>query len=176
VYVDRSRYQLKAGAPDRVPRRVRLAYRDVASATNRLTLIAAMVPARVVTTHTLFCLKTALTLEAQQVLCGLLNSYVANYLVRFRVNTHVTVSLVSRLPVPLIEPDDPAFNRIASLVRILMKGSRGAEEMKEYAELQALVAELYGLTPRDFAHVLSTFPLVPERTKAAALSAFKDVH
>jgi hypothetical protein len=48
--------------------------------------------------------------------------------------------------------------------------------MKEYAELQALVAELYGLTPRDFEHVLSTFPLVPERTKAAALSAFEDVH
>ena len=164
VHVDRSRYQLKAGAPDRVPRRVRLAYRDVASATNRLTLIAALVPARVVTTHTLFCLKTPLPLDAQHVLCGLLNSYVANYLVRFRVNTHVTVSLISRLPVPLIEPDDPAFNRIAALVKILMKGStkRGGDggvrgtpgaRRRSYTDL----------TPVDFEHVLSTFPLVPER-------------
>ena len=176
VHVDRSRYQLKHGAPDRIPRRVRLAYRDVASATNRLTLIAALIPVRVVTTHTLFCLKTPLALEAQHVLCGLLNSYVANYLVRFRVNTHVTVSLVSRLPVPRLDPADPAFNRLASLVRSLMKGSRSAEEMEEYAELQALVAQLYGLTPVDFEHVLSTFPLVPERIRSAALSAFKDVH
>src|SRR4029453_8556808 len=74
VHVDRSRYQLKAGAHDRVPRRARLAYRDIASATNRLTLIAALVPAKVVTTHTLFCLKTPLRLDAQHVLCGLLNS------------------------------------------------------------------------------------------------------
>jgi hypothetical protein len=176
VYVDRSRYQLKAGAPDRVPRRVRLAYRDVASATNRLTLIAALVPARVVTTHTLFCLKTPLTLDAQHVLCGLLNSYLANYLVRFRVNTHVTVSLVSRLPVPLIGPDDPSFNRIGSLVKILMKGTRGVEEMEEYAELQALVADLYGLTPPDFEHVLSTFPLVPVLIRSRALNRFKDIH
>jgi hypothetical protein len=176
VHVDRSRYQLKAGAPDRVPRRIRLAYRDVASATNRLTLIAALVPARVVTTHTLFCLKTPLTLDAQHVLCALLNSYVANYLVRFRVNTHVTVSLVSRLPVPLIEARDPSFNRIASVVKTLMKGSTRAEEMGEYSELQALIAGRYGLTSGDFEHVLSTFPLVPERIRAAALAKFTDIH
>jgi hypothetical protein len=175
VQVDRSRYQLKAGALDRVPRRIRLAYRDIASSTNRLTLIAALIPARVVTTHTLFCLKTPLMLDAQQVLCALLNSYVANYLVRFRVNTHVTVSLVSRLPVPLIKAADPSFNRIATLAKTLMRGSTGAEGMEEYAELQALIAGLYGLTPADFEHVLSTFPLVPERIRAAALSALKDV-
>jgi hypothetical protein len=162
--------------PDRIPRRVRLAYRDVASATNRLTLIAAMVPARVVTTHTLFCLKTSLTLDAQHVLCGLLNSYIANYLVRFRVNTHVTVSLVSRLPVPLIEPADPAFSRIASLVRTLLKAKTPVEEMKEYARLQAVVARLYQLNATDFEHVLSTFPLVPELVRSEAFASFNDSH
>ena len=175
MHVDRSRYQLNAGAPDRIPRRVRLAYRDVASATNRLTLIAALVPARVVTTHTLFCLKTPLTLEAQQVLCGLLNSYVANYLVRFRVNTHVTVTLVSRLPVPLIEADDPAFSRLATLVKTLMKATTNVEEMPEYAELQAVISELYALTTSELEHVLSTFPLVPETVRASVVTKFKDI-
>ena len=37
--------------------RLRLAYRDVASATNRLTLIAALLPPGTVSTHTVFCLK-----------------------------------------------------------------------------------------------------------------------
>ena len=41
--------------------RPRLAYRDVASATNRLTLIAAILPPRCVSTHTVFCLRTPLS-------------------------------------------------------------------------------------------------------------------
>ena len=67
-----------------LPQRARLAYRDVASATNRLTLIAAIIPARAVTTHTLFCLRTRLPMVEQHVLCALLNSFVANYLIRLQ--------------------------------------------------------------------------------------------
>src|SRR4030095_13701152 len=108
-------------------------------------LIAALVPARVVTTHTLFCLKTPLRLDAQHVLCGLLNSYVANYLVRFRVNTHVTVSLVSRLPVPVVQPPHPLATRLAACAEALALGTEPAEDMEEYAEVQAIAAHLYGL-------------------------------
>ncbi len=175
VDLDRSRHQLKNSAPDRIPRRARLAYRDVASATNRLTLIAAIIPARAVTTHTLFCLKRPLALDAQHVLCGLLNSYVANYLVRFRVNTHVTASLISRLHVPFINATDPAFARIRTLVRELLK-VRDAEETEAYAQLQAVVAGLYGLTSRDLEHVLSTFPLISNTTKDHVIRCFEDVH
>ena len=45
--------------------RARIAYRDVASATNRLTLIAAMLPANAVSTHTVFCLKSDLDEHSQ---------------------------------------------------------------------------------------------------------------
>ena len=124
VALDSCRYELAAaGAARGLGGRARLAYRDVASATNRLTLIAAVVPARAVTTHTLFCLRTRLSTLAQHVLCALLNSFVANYLVRLRVNTHVTASLVSRLPVPVVAPDDPAFARLASLAKLLARGA-----------------------------------------------------
>ncbi len=67
--------------------RPRLAYRDIASATNRLTLIAAVLPPRCVSIHTVFCLRTQLPSRAQHLLCGLFNSLVVNYLVRLRV-TH----------------------------------------------------------------------------------------
>src|SRR5207342_1187778 len=97
VSLDRCRLELNREVEIRrqIPQRARLAYRDVASATNRLTLIAAIVPARAVTTHTLFCLKTRIPVAEQHVLCALLNSFVANYLIRLRVNTHVTVTLMS---------------------------------------------------------------------------------
>ena len=79
--------------------RARLAYRDVASASNEMTLMLRSCPSGA-TTHTVFCLKTALDEEAQVFLCGVLNSYVANYLIRMRSRTHVTATIVSRLPVP----------------------------------------------------------------------------
>jgi hypothetical protein len=67
----------------------------------------------VVTTHTLFCLKSDLALDAQRVLCGVLNSFVANYLVRLRVTTHVTVAIVDRLPAPRPERGARPFGEIA---------------------------------------------------------------
>jgi hypothetical protein len=172
------RLQLRPGVQTgrRVGRRPRLAYRDIASSTNRLTLIAAIVPAHAVTTHTLFCLRTPLPESDQRVLCALLNSYVANYLVRFRVNTHVTVSLVSRLPVPVVRQGDAFFDRLSALAGALIEGEGHVEDREEHAELQAIAARLYGLTAADFEHVLTTFPLVPERVRQAALAKFNTLH
>jgi hypothetical protein len=87
------------------------------------------------------------------------------------VNTHVTVALVSRLPVPVVRPGDPAFGRLLELARTMARGSRPVEETDEYAELQAIAARLYGLTSAEFEHVLRSFPLVPEETKERALSS-----
>ncbi len=177
VDVGRSRLQLTAAAALRVriPRRPRLAYRDIASATNRLTLIAAIVPAQAVTTHTLFCLKTPLPLGEQQVLCALLNSFVANYLIRLRVSTHVTVSLVARLPVPRVEPSSTLHKRIATLSATLT--DRGdAEDTDAYVEIQARAAQLYHLTTDDLEHVLGTFPLIDKNVRAAVLATFRRLH
>jgi hypothetical protein len=178
VSLDRCRLQLDPRAVVRrtLPQRARLAYRDVASATNRLTLIAAIIPARAVTTHTLFCLRTKLSLAEQHVLCALLNSFVANYLIRLRVNTHVTATLMSRLPVPLIREEHPFFERLGELSRGLIRATRPAEEMEEYAHLQALCAHAYRLRASEFEHVLVTFPLIPEGVRRAALTAFNNLH
>ena len=49
----------------------------------------------------------------------------------------------------------------------------GAGRAKLRAELDGLVAHLYGLTEEEFAHVLSAFPLVGEEVKAAAMAEFR---
>jgi len=176
VNVEGCRYQLRERTKVRICRRPRLAYRDVASATNRLTLIAAIIPADAVTTHTLFCLKTPLSLDAQHVLCALLNSFVANYLIRFRVNTHVTASLMSRLRVPLVHRDTSQHRRLSTLAQTLMHSPAIAEQQPEYAEIQALVAHLYGLSESDLRHVLATFPLIPAEVKTNTLVQFNKLH
>ncbi|MBI2833332.1 MAG: N-6 DNA methylase [Acidobacteria bacterium] len=151
--------------------RRRLAYRDVASPTNRLTLIAAIVPARAVTTHTVFCLQSELSDEQQAYLCGVLNSFVANYLVRPRVTTHVSVAVIERLPMPRFPSGDPVATTIAKLAAML--SMRPAERAALSGQLQGLVARLYGLTDTEFQHVLGTFPLVEDAEKRVAFEQFK---
>ena len=148
--------------------RARLGYREVAASTNRMTLIAAIVPAGVVTTHTVFCLREPLDEEAQHYLCGVFNSYVANYLVRMRVGTHVTAAVLARLPVPRPPRDSTGFREVAALSRRL----HDAPSPDDLARLNARVADVYGLTPALFAHVLETFPLVPQVERSAALVRF----
>ena len=149
--------------------RPRVAYRDVASATNRLSLIAAVLPEGVVTTHSLFCLKTMLSIDNQAFLCAMLNSYVANYLVRQMMTTHLGSATVEALRVPRPAYGSPLFQQIVELAHDL----RHARREPASARLQALAARCYGLTTDQFSHVLGTFPLVAEAERRSALEEFR---
>ena len=146
----------------------RVGYRDVASATNRLTLIAAILPADCVSTHTVFCLQPRLRLRDQHFLCGLFNSFVLNYLVRLRVTTHVTTAIVEQLPVPTGEHAPAAAREIGAFARLLAR----RDDPQALAALNARVAALYQLTVDEFRHILDTFPLVPEAERLRALRTF----
>lgn len=151
----------------------RVAYREVASASNRLTLIAAIVPAEAVTTHTLFCSRTRLANDDMLVLCGLLNSFVANYLIRLRVSTHVTATLMARLPVPAIRSGSAPFAAVLDLSRRLTESDVPVERMPEYSRLQATVAGLYGLECGDLSRVLASLPLVDAGVRDETLRQFE---
>jgi Eco57I restriction-modification methylase/N-6 DNA Methylase len=173
VHVERARASIARASARRLldPSRYtrpRLAYRDVAGAANRLTLIAAILPRQCVSTHTVFCLRTPVPLAAQWCLCGLFNSFVVNYLVRMRVTTHVTTSTVERLPLPRQADSPRAFREIAAIARLLSR----RDDAVAAARLQAMVASLYQLSAGEFAHVLGTFPLVPKDERDRVYEAF----
>src|SRR5262249_29686606 len=79
----------------------------------------------------------------------------------------------------------PAFQREERLVAV--KESRAAYGNVRYgitepiararlrAELDGMIAHIYGLTESEFAHILNSFPLVPEPVKVAAQNAYRDV-
>jgi len=155
-------------------KRERLAFRDIASPTNRLTLIAALLPANAVSTHTISCLKSALPIRAQWCLCALLNSVVANYLGRLRVSTHVTVALMERLPVPRPLEDSPLCRELADLARQLAySGEADCTHGPLYARLQADAARAYGVTEAELRYIFTRFPLIEEETKRAVLELFR---
>jgi hypothetical protein len=153
-------------------RRGRLAYRDVASAGNRLSLLAAIVPANTVTTHTLFCLKTPLPAADQQVLCALLNSFVVNYLARQRIGTHLSASIVEGLPVPRPERGSAEFAAVRRCAELL---GRSPKDTAICAELQARTARIYALTADELSHVLDSFPLVPRAERTAVLTVWRSL-
>jgi hypothetical protein len=146
----------------------RLGYREVASASNKTTLIAAVIPSMTVTTHTIFCLKTPLPRDAHWFLCGVFNSLVANYLIRLRGGTHVPAAVIHRLPVPCPSLADPRFREIAQMARRM---ADDADEGVE-ADLNARVADVYSIDEAELAHVLTTFPLLETTRTTAVHRAF----
>jgi hypothetical protein len=129
-----------AALPDRAFDRPRLAYRDVSAVGNRHALIAAVLPHGVVTTHTLFCLKTPLPIAQQHYLCACFNSAVLNRVARLLMGSHLTTSLVEDLPVPPWT-GSVRQRRIAALAR--RAAARGLRPGDSVA-LATLVAREFG--------------------------------
>lgn len=129
--------------PDRRFDRARLAYRDVTAFGNKLTLIAAVIPAGVVTTHTLFCLRNRLPAEQQAFLCALFNSTVLNRIVRMLMGSHVTTGLVESLPVPRWTggPEQQRAAELASLLSTSSSGTASATAMHD--EINEIVERMY---------------------------------
>ena len=99
----------------------------------------------------------------------MLNSYVANYLVRQVMTTHLGSATVEALRVPKPRYDSPLFEEIVEMAHQLKTGHVDIV----HARVQALAARCYGLTEDEFAHVLSTFPLVDSSERRCALEKFR---
>jgi hypothetical protein len=105
---------------------------------------------------------------------------------------------IYQLPVPRLTEKDPAFRPIVERAARLICttpefddlakdvfGGRASsrtvgagepvERAKLRAELDGLIAHLYGLTEEEFAYILTTFHLVPDPVKVAAHNAFRNV-
>jgi hypothetical protein len=122
-----------------------------------------------------------------------LNSLVLDALLRLKVSTNVNMFYLYQLPVPRLTKSHPSFppivERAARLICTtpdfdelanevgLGNHKAGATDRVERARLRAeldgLVAHLYGLTEEEFAHILATFPVVEASVKEAALAAYK---
>ncbi|MBC7378336.1 MAG: hypothetical protein H7346_13015 [Burkholderiaceae bacterium] len=123
------------------------------------------------------------------------NTFVFDWLIRQSVTSHVSFSFLYNTLVPRLLHNDlllmPIANRAARLVCInsefddlaksvgLNGHQDGATDTIERnrlrAELDGLIAHLYGLSEAEFVHILGAFPLVPQPTKVAAHNAYRDV-
>ncbi len=163
----------RLGGPARTAH-ARVCYRDVASATNRLTLLAAVLAPGVTATHTVFTSRRSFPAMDTWVLVALLNSLVANFLVRLQMTTHVTAALMARLPVPRPASSTDEARTLAALARRLSRVSSIDEAPGAYARLNVLAARAYGLGREEYAHVVRSFPLLGAALSAQCLAAWEE--
>jgi hypothetical protein len=124
---------------------------------------------------------------------GLFNSLTVDWMIRNKITSHLNMFYVYQLPIPRLTDADPAFKpivyRSAQLIcttpefddlakEVGLRSHKAAvtdpaERARLRAELDGLVAHLYGLTEEEFVYVLTTFPLVEASVKDAALAAYR---
>lgn len=153
----------------------RLAYREVTNRTNRRTVVPALVPPRVFLNHKApYFLQPRGDERDEAYLLGVLASIPLDWYARRFVENTVSFYLLNAFPVPRPGRDDPRRRRVVDLAGRLAAvddryadwadavgveyGPLGADAREErIAELDAVVARLYGLTREHVAVVFGTF-------------------
>jgi Putative DNA-binding domain len=126
-------------------------------------------------------------------LCAVFNSFTIDWMIRQKITSHLNMFYVYQLPIPRLSARDAASSAIVERASRLicttpefdelarevgLQSHRGGvtdigERAKLCAELDGLIAHLYGLTEGEFGHVLGTFPLVAASVKDAAMEAYR---
>jgi hypothetical protein len=179
----------------------RLGFRAVASSTNERSMISSIVPKSVFCGNSLlislrYSEDNQINLNNSEMLfsTAVFNSLVIDYCLRQKVTTNLNMFYVYQLPVPRLTKNDRNFNdivqRAAKLICTTPEFDELAQEVglgshqqgvtdeteraKLRAELDGMVAHLYGLTEDEFSYILTTFPIVNATVKEAALSAYRN--
>jgi hypothetical protein len=124
---------------------------------------------------------------------AVLNSFIFDSCIRQKVSQNLTLFYIYQAPVPRLVEGDPYFSDIVTRAAKLIcttpefddlaaevglgSHANGVTDIGDRAQLRAeldgIIAHLYGLTEAEFTHILSTFPIVPEDTKQAALDEYR---
>lgn len=173
----------------------RIAFRDVARNTDMRTMIATILPPRLFTGNTLITSSQPQDSRELLFITAILDSFAADFIIRQKVTAHCNMFYVYQLPIPRLTLQSPAFSPIVERAAKLICTTPEFDDLAAEvglgshqngvtdldgraalrAELDGLVAHLYGLTETEFAYILTTFTQVPESTKAAALVAFNQL-
>ncbi|MEZ2275418.1 MAG: DNA methyltransferase [Microcoleus sp.] len=171
----------------------RFAYRTIASSTNARSFIGTILPKNVVCGHSLNLASPIQNNRYILFICAALNSFCFDFALRQKVSANLTMFFIYQTPVPRLTTGDkyfwdivqraaklictaPEFDELAQEVG-LNSHREGVTDETERAQLRAeldgIIAHLYGLTDAEFAYILTTFPIVPEAVKQAALAAYR---
>jgi hypothetical protein len=142
----------------------RLAFRSIARSTDSRTLIATILPERVLTLQSLTYFDPfdisyvdgkvvqIYNEDRQYFLLGLLNSFAVDYYIRQRVSASLNFFFIYELPIP--DVDGELYRTIVTASKKLMESN----DIQLRGELEAVIArDVFKLSKEDVTHILDTF-------------------
>lgn len=128
---------------------------------------------------------------------SVLNSFIADYFIGQKISANLNMFYIYQLPVPRLIEQDISFRliveRAAKLIctvpeykalwEMVMPATMWSpnvaaidktERARLRAELDGIIAHVYGLTEEEFRHILDTFPLIEQTVKDATLAAYRE--
>ncbi|WP_276941586.1 MULTISPECIES: Eco57I restriction-modification methylase domain-containing protein [Ferrimicrobium] len=156
--------------------RARIAFRNVTNSTNTRTMIACLLPPGVLTVEpSPYLLRIGGGIASEAYLLGVLNSIPFDWYARRYVELHFTFEILNPMPIPRPQKDDPLRTRVIEIAGRLAAvddrfetwartvgvpfGSVNSQSEKDdlIAELDAVVALLYGLSETQIRQIFATF-------------------
>ena len=164
-----------------------LAYRLISHSQNERTMISTIIPPGYVCGNSIAIVRIG-DLKAMCFLCGVLNSFVVDYLLRQKVSANVNMFYFLELPIPRMK-DGQYFESIAKKVVQLVATTSDFSTLKsEFGmiapvtdeqdrqsvrnKIDALVAKMYGINEEELRHILSQFPIVDNKIKEQVLNEY----
>jgi hypothetical protein len=134
--------------------RQKLGFRDVTSASNERSFVGAVIPSDYPCGHQLpvFAPSTELADELARVACWA-SSAVTDSFMRLVTGGHATLGVMSILQAPCPLPDS-----LFTIINRKVTKRAGADTARAWTD--AVLAEVFELTPHQYAYILSTFPLL----------------
>ncbi len=171
----------------------RFSYRAIGRSTDARTLIGTVLPSNVFSGNSLNIASPTQDNKSTVFISAVLNSFCVDFALRQQVSANINMFYIYQLPIPRLTKNDRYFNdivqRAAKLICTTLEFDELAQEIglvshqqgvtdeteraKLRAELDGMVAHLYGLTEDEFSYILTTFPIVSATVKEAALSAYR---
>ena len=153
----------------------RIAFRDIARATDKRTLISALLPPETICVHNAPVVHIAPSqLKNTIYLVGIFSSIIADWYIRLFVEAHVQFYILYSLPVPFYDDkselgvratilsaelsfQDSVFDQWANEIGFECRTVDYGDKQDKIHELDAVVAHLYGLSEPQLVHIFETF-------------------
>lgn len=148
----------------------RAGFCEVTGQTNERSLLAALLPAAMPAGHKVPKVVACGSQDAHLAWIAAANSLFVDFMIRQKISTAMSFFFLEGLPFVRPCADSDEFRSLAAragrLVSITPEIQLAepaldlGERARLRAEIDAIVAELYGLSPAEFGYILTTFPLL----------------
>ncbi len=180
----------------------RIGWRLISNATNQRTLICTILPPNVYLGNSLNYIRPIffngskfekfLSYKELLYLCGMLNSFVIDFLIRHKVAINVNMFYVKEITVPKLTEDDPLLleiaNRVARLICITQEYEDIKNELKIndvvtneiernelMAQINAYATKICNISKENLGYILDNFPIVAKEFKNQVLIEYEKI-